>query len=111
MTEAGYVSELMERLALSPPDISFQFITNGQTKLHTSGNHNLKDVIYHIYGRDVAANLAQVEAEQGPVRISGFVGKPVVSGETEAMKIISSTAAISAATSSRRASRRATGPF
>ena len=79
MTEAGYVSELMERLALSRPDISFQFITNGQTKLHTSGNHNLKDVIYHIYGRDVAANLAQVEAEQGPVRISGFVGKPVVS--------------------------------
>ena len=79
MTEAGYVSELMERLALSRPDISFQFITNGQTKLHTSGNHNLKDVIYHIYGRDVAANLAQIEAEQGPVRISGFVGKPVVS--------------------------------
>ena len=79
MTEAGYVGELMERLALSRPDISFQFITNGQTKLHTSGNHNLKDVIYHIYGRDVAANLAQVEAEQGPVRISGFVGKPVVS--------------------------------
>ena len=79
MTEAGYVSELMERLALSRPDISFQFITNGQTKLHTSGNHNLKDVIYHIYGRDVAANLAQVEAEQGPVRISGFVGKPVIS--------------------------------
>ena len=79
MTEAGYVSELMERLALSRPDISFQFITNGQTKLHTSGNHNLKDVIYHIYGRDVAANLAQIEAEQGPVCISGFVGKPVVS--------------------------------
>ena len=79
MTEAGYVSELVERLALSHPDISFQFINNGQTKLHTSGNHNLKDVIYHIYGRDVAANLAEIDAAQGPVRICGYIGKPVIS--------------------------------
>ena len=78
-TEAGYISDLMERLALSRPDISFQFINNGQTKLHTSGNHNLKDVIYHIYGREIAANLAEIDAEQGPVRITGFIGKPVVS--------------------------------
>ena len=79
MTEAGYVSELVERLALSHPDISFQFINNGQTKLHTSGNHNLKDVIYHIYGRDVAANLAEIDAVQGSVRICGYIGKPVIS--------------------------------
>ena len=79
MTEAGYISDLMERLALSRPDISLQFINNGQTKLHTSGNHNLKDVIYHIYGREIAANLAEIDAEQGPVRITGFIGKPAVS--------------------------------
>ena len=79
MTEAGYISDLMERLALSRPDISFQFINNGQTKLHTSGNHNLKDVIYHIYGREIATNLAEIDAEQGPVRITGFIGKPAVS--------------------------------
>ena len=79
MTEAGYISDLMERLALSRPDISFQFINNGQTKLHTSGNHNLKDVIYHIYGREIAANLAEIDAGQGPVRITGFIGKPAVS--------------------------------
>ena len=79
MTEAGYVSELVEPLALSHPDISFQFINNGQMKLHTSGNHNLKDVIYHIYGRDIAANLAEIDAAQGPVRITGFIGKPVIS--------------------------------
>ena len=79
MTEAGYISDLMERLALSRPDISFQFVNNGQTKLHTSGNHNLKDVIYHIYGREIAANLAEIDAEQGPVRITGFIGKPAVS--------------------------------
>ena len=79
MTEAGYVSELMERLALSRPDISFQFINNGQTRLHTSGNGNLKDVIYHIYGRDIAANLAEIDASQGKVHITGFIGKPVIS--------------------------------
>ncbi len=79
VTEAGYISELMERLALSRPDISFQFINNGQVKLHTSGNHNLKDVIYQIYGREIAANLVSIDAEQGAVRITGFIGKPVIS--------------------------------
>ncbi len=79
MTEAGYISDLMERMALSHPEVSFQFINNGQTKLHTSGNHNLKDVIYHIYGREVAANLAEIHAVRGHVEITGFIGKPVIS--------------------------------
>lgn len=78
-TEAGYISDLMERMALSHPEVSFQFISNGQTKLHTSGNHNLKDVIYHIYGRDVAANVVEIDEAQGPVRIKGYIGKPVIS--------------------------------
>ena len=79
VTEAGYISDLMERIALSHPEVSFQFISNGQTKLHTSGNHNLKDVIYHIYGRDVAANVVEIDEVQGPVRIKGYIGKPVIS--------------------------------
>lgn len=79
VTEAGYISDLMERMALSHPEVSFQFISNGQTKLHTSGNHNLKDVIYHIYGRDVAANVVEIDEAQGPVRIKGYIGKPVIS--------------------------------
>ena len=58
---------------------SFQFINNGQTKLHTSGNHNLKDVIYHIYGRDVAANVVEIDEAAGPARITGYIGKPVIS--------------------------------
>ena len=66
-------------MALSHPEVSFQFINNGQTKLHTSGNHNLKDVIYHIYGREVAANLAEIHAVRGDVEITGFIGKPVIS--------------------------------
>ena len=54
MTEASHVSDLMTRLALSRPDISFQFINNGQERMHTSGNGKLKDVIYHVYGRELS---------------------------------------------------------
>lgn len=79
MTEAGYISDLMERMALSHPDVSFKFIHNNQTKLHTSGNFRLKDIIYGVYGREIAANLAQVDAQRDGIRISGFIGKPVIS--------------------------------
>ncbi len=78
-TEAGYISDLMERMALSRPDISFKFINNNQTKLQTSGNTNLKDIIYHIYGRDITANLIPIDREINGVRLSGFIGKPLVS--------------------------------
>ena len=79
MTEAGHVADLMTRLALSRPEISFQFINNGQSKLHTSGNGNLKDVIYHVYGREITANLLKVEYEKNGIRISGFLGAPLIS--------------------------------
>lgn len=79
VTEAGYVSDLLEHLALSHPEISFKFISNGQTKLHTSGNCSLKDIIYSIYGRDIAANLVEIRTEQDGVSVSGYIGKPVVS--------------------------------
>lgn len=78
-TEAGYISGLIERMALSHPDISFRFINQKQTKLTTSGNGNLKDVIYHIYGRDITANLIEVQQKEVFCNIEGFIGKPVVS--------------------------------
>lgn len=78
-TEAGYISDLMERIALSHPEISFQFINHNQTRMHTSGNHNLKDIIYHVYGRDIAANLLEVRNETDMVKITGYIGKPVIS--------------------------------
>ena len=79
MTEASHVGDLMTRLALSHPHISFQFINNGQSKLHTSGNGKLKDVIYHIYGREIAANLLNADYESNGIKITGFLGKPVIS--------------------------------
>jgi DNA mismatch repair protein MutL len=79
MTEASHVGDLMIRLALSHPEISFQFINNGQSRLHTSGNGNLKDVIYHVYGREIASNLLWAEWEAPGMKITGFLGKPVIS--------------------------------
>lgn len=79
MTEASHISDLLTRLALSHPEISFQFINNHQPKLHTSGNGKMKDVIYHIYGRDVANNLIPLEVEKGGLKISGYLGKPLIS--------------------------------
>lgn len=78
-TEGGYVATIMERLALSHPEISFQLIVNNQPKLHTSGNCNRKDIIYHIYGKEIAANLLAVEGEKDGIRLSGFIGKPLIS--------------------------------
>lgn len=78
MTEAGYVSSYMEQLALSHQNISFKYMVNGQTRLHTSGNANLKDVIYGIYGRDITRELVPVSIEKSGISISGFIGKPVI---------------------------------
>lgn len=78
-TEAGYISDLMERLALSHPSISFKFINNGQTKMHTSGNAKEKDLIYHIYGRDITASLLEVSGKNELFCVKGFIGKPIIS--------------------------------
>ncbi|MBO5371805.1 MAG: DNA mismatch repair endonuclease MutL [Lachnospiraceae bacterium] len=78
-TEGGYISTLVERLALSHPDISFKLIVNNQTKLHTSGNSNAKDVIYQIYGRDITASLLEVNEKNALFEVKGFIGKPIVS--------------------------------
>ena len=78
-TEGNYVSTLMEQLALSHPEISFKYIQNKQVKLHTSGNYNIKDVIYNIYGRDITKALLEVSYENDFMKFEGFVGKPEIS--------------------------------
>lgn len=78
-TEGGYIADLMERMALSHPEVSFKFINNGQTKLHTSGNGNKKDLVYHIYGRDITSSLIQIDEKTEFFEVTGFIGKPNVS--------------------------------
>ena len=78
MTEANYIHTLMEQLALSHPEISFKYIQNKQVKLHTSGNYSVKDVIYSVYGREIARALLDVSQENSFMKIEGFVGKPEI---------------------------------
>lgn len=79
ITEAGYVEQMMVHIALSHPKISFKFIHNNKNKIYTSGNGKVKDIIYHIYGRDVAGALIPVQAQSEDVKVTGFVAKPYVS--------------------------------
>lgn len=78
-TEAGYVEQMMVHIALSHPEISFKFIHNNKNKIYTSGNGKVKDIIYHIYGRDVAGALIPLEAQNEDVKVTGFVAKSYVS--------------------------------
>lgn len=78
MTEGAHVADLVEKIALSHPEISIRFIQNNQNKLHTSGNHNLKDIIYTVYGREITANLIPVSVTGEAFSVEGFIGKPVI---------------------------------
>ena len=78
MTEGAHVAALVEKIALSHPDISIRFIQNNQNKLYTSGNHNLKDLIYTVFGREIAGNLLPVEINEDWITVTGFTGKPVI---------------------------------
>ena len=77
-TEGSYVSDLMEHMALSRPDVAFQFMVNGNVRFHTSGNGDLKEIIYRIYGREIAGQLLPFTAQMEGLSIDGFLGSPSV---------------------------------
>ena len=85
-TEGGYISDLIEKLALSHPEISFRFISGGQNKLYTSGNGALKDVIYGVYGREITAGLLPVQYKGELFSMDGFIGKPSMNRGNRAME-------------------------
>lgn len=78
VTEGAYVADLVEKIALSHPEISIRFIQNNQNKLYTSGNHNLRDLVYTVYGREVTANLLPIDVQVQDIKVSGFIGKPLI---------------------------------
>jgi len=78
-TEISYIYDLMCRICMSHPKISFKFISNGTDKLFTSGNGKLRDIIYHIYGRDITSNLLEINAENDYMKISGYIARPCIS--------------------------------
>ena len=78
-TESGYVADIVEKIALSHPEIAINFKSNGKVRIHTSGNGNLKDVIYSIYGKEITQNLLEVKEENDFMKISGYIGKAIIS--------------------------------
>ena len=77
-TEGSYVSDLMEHMALSRPDVAFQFLINGNVRFHTSGNGDLREIIYRIYGREIAGQLLPFHVQTEGLSIDGFLGSPSV---------------------------------
>lgn len=86
-TEGSYIAQLMEHLALSHPDVSFQFISGGQTKLQTSGKGDLKEVIYRIYGRDLTKELISVDFEDNGMRLTGYIAKPIITRNNRSFEV------------------------
>lgn len=79
MTEGSYIQDLVLKLALSHPEISFRLIANGQTRIDTSGNGNAKDAIYQLFGRDITQNLIEINYSGENIKIAGYIGKPFIS--------------------------------
>lgn len=81
-TEAGYIEDVMIRIALANPHISFKYINNGKTVIQTSGNTDLKSTIYDIFGKEIYQNIIPVEYEMNDIKVNGMIGLPVISRST-----------------------------
>ena len=77
-TEAGYIEDVVTRIALVNPDIAIKFISSGKTIIQTTGNGSMQDVIYAIYGKDIATSILDVDYHYEDIHISGVVGKPEI---------------------------------
>ncbi|MBO5573504.1 MAG: DNA mismatch repair endonuclease MutL [Clostridium sp.] len=86
-SEGTHAASIVEKIALSHPEISFRFIQNGQTKLFTSGNGSLRDIIYTVYGREITKNLIEVKGGASPITVSGFIGKPVIARGSRSFEV------------------------
>ncbi len=78
MTEASYITDLLEHMALSRPEISFKYVINGQTKFYTNGDGDMKAIIYRIFGRDIANEMLAFQAVDEEIVLEGFLGKPTL---------------------------------
>ena len=86
-TEAGYIEDVVIRIALVHPEISIKLINSGKVIIQTSGNGDMKSVIYSIYGRDVAENIVDVNYEYEDIKINGVIGKPVIARSNRANQL------------------------
>lgn len=84
VTEGGYIADLCEHLAMSKPHISLRFIVNGKLKFQTSGNGDVKEIVYRIYGKDYMKQLLPVTVQMDGMTIEGFIGKPALTRSNRA---------------------------
>lgn len=78
MTEGSYITDLLEHLALSRPEISFKYVINNQTKFFTNGDGDLKAIVYRIFGRDIANEMIPFQVVENDLVLEGFLGKPTL---------------------------------
>ncbi|HCM92568.1 MAG TPA: DNA mismatch repair endonuclease MutL [Lachnospiraceae bacterium] len=86
-TEGSYISDFMEKIMLSNPDIAFKLIINNNTRLQSSGNGKITDIIYNLYGKDLVDGLLPIEADDGDTKITGYIGKPELSRGNRSFEI------------------------
>ena len=86
-TESGYIEDAVTRLALIHPDISFRLINSGKTIIQTSGNGKIQDVIYSIYGKDIANSILEVNYTYEDIHVTGVVGKPEIARSNRSNQI------------------------
>lgn len=78
MTEGSYITDLLEHMALSRPEISFKYVMNGQTKFFTNGDGDLRAVIYRIFGREITNEMMEFQVTEKDITLSGYLGKPML---------------------------------
>ncbi len=86
-TEGSYVADLMEHLAMSNPEVSFKFLFNGQTRFYTTGSGDLREIVYRIYGKDIADALTDFSYKRDGMAITGLLGKPVINRANRSYEI------------------------
>ena len=86
-TEGSYVADLMEHLAMSNPKVSFKFLLNGQTRFYTTGSGGLREIVYRIYGKEIADALTDFCCEREGMKVTGLLGKPVINRANRSYEI------------------------
>ena len=86
-TESGYIEDMCTRIALVHPEIAIKLTNGGKVVIQTSGNGNIHDVIYGIYGKDIAENLIDIDYEYENIKVKGVIGKPVISRSNRANQL------------------------
>ena len=77
-TEAGYIEDVVTRMALVHPEIAIKLVNSGKVIIQTSGNGDMKSVIYSIYGKEIADNIININYEYEDIKVNGVIGKPVI---------------------------------